>query len=223
MRTISRSFLPALVLLAGVACDSPDATDDAADEVGTDSDADATETDTTDTTDGTDETNADETETGEPAYPGGPYGVEVGDTFGPYEWVHADGSPFYTEDLFNLPQRAIMMYGTAAWCGSCKAEVAELTPLFGMFPDDIRSVGVLFEDNFGNNPSAETAAGYSTPDIFAFVADTERDFNNLIFPGAGAIPMVLVIDSRDMTITFKQVGHDKNALIQAVNDLLLGE
>ena len=89
-----------------------------------------------------------------------------------------------------------------------------------MFPDMILSVGVIFEDSFGGNPDAEDAANYTDPELtFEFVADSERDFD-AIFPSSNSIPRVLVIDSRDMTIFYKADGHDKSALIAAVNDLL---
>ena len=159
---------------------------------------------------------------GDPMYPAEPWGIEVGDTFGKYIWFRGDGSEFHTETLFNIPQRAIVIYGTAAWCGTCRAEVEEMTPVFASDADNIMPIGVLFEDNFGQIPTADVATGYNAPGTtFEFFADVNPDFD-VIFPGSTTIPRVLVIDSRDMTITYKKEGHDKDALYAAVAALLEG-
>ena len=62
------------------------------------------------------ESSGGETDTGVmESYPPGPYGIEVGDVFAPYEWVAADGGPFMVEDLYGIEQRVLMLYATAAW------------------------------------------------------------------------------------------------------------
>jgi hypothetical protein len=159
---------------------------------------------------------------GDPMYPAEPWGINVGDTFGKYIWFRGDGSEFHTETLFNIEQRAIVIYGTAAWCGTCRAEVEEMTPVFASDSGNIMPIGVLFEDNFGQVPTADVATGYNAPGTtFEFFADVNPDFD-VIFPDSNLIPRVLVIDSRDMTISYKMEGHDKEGLYAAVAELLEG-
>lgn len=184
-----------------------DAADETTGDSGGDGDADA-------------ESTGDGDGDGEPSYPAEPWGVEVGDTFGKYIWYYGDGSEFHTETLFNVPQRAIVMYATASWCGSCRTEVEMLTPMFAAASDDILPVGVIFENDVGQAPTPAVAEGYNAPGTtFEFVADVNRDFDS-IFPDGVSIPRLLVIDSRDMSIYWKYEGHDSAAFVAAITDLL---
>ena len=83
----------------------------------------------------------------------------------------------------------------------------------------IRSVGVLYQDNFGGPPTAVLADAYWDRDtMFEIVADIEQDCLD-IFPNDNVSARAIVIDTRDMTIFHKQAGHDQPSLVAAVNEL----
>ena len=74
----------------------------------------------------------------------------------------------------------------------------------------------------GGAPTAADAADYNAHvEAFDFVADVDRDFDDL-FAGTGTIPRVLVIDTRTMTIVHKATGNGTGSMLAAVDALLDG-
>ena len=56
-----------------------------------------------------------ETTTGAAMYPAGPYGTNVGDVIASLSFVDQAGANVTFDDVFGSPQRAFVVYGTAAW------------------------------------------------------------------------------------------------------------
>src|SRR5262245_12393878 len=57
-----------------------------------------------------------------PAYPTGPYGTNVGEVIQNLKFVTPEGQPFELESLYRGPMRAVVLYGTATWCFTCRDE-----------------------------------------------------------------------------------------------------
>lgn len=198
----------ALLLVSLVfACTESQPSDDAAQAESTSSESDSGEADTT---------------TGEASYPAGPYGTQVGDVVENLSFVHEDESPLELEAFYGGAQRALVLFGTAAWCAVCIDEAEQLTVTLAAQSDKVIPLGVLYEDTLGGQPTAAVALGYNNAvDAFEFVADPSQRFSDFFDP-AGALPRLLLIDTATMTLVYKVQGFDEQALLAAIDTIPAG-
>jgi hypothetical protein len=163
-----------------------------------------------------------DTTTGEASYPAGPYGTDVGDVVENLSFVDENDTPVELEPFYGGPQRALVLFGTAAWCAVCIDEAEQLTITLASQGDKVIPLGVLYEDALGEQPTAAVALGYNNAvDAFEFVADPSQRFSDFFDP-AGALPRMLLIDTATMTLVYKTQGFDEQALLAAIDAIPAG-
>lgn len=160
-----------------------------------------------------------EATTGDASYPAGPYGTEVGDVVENLSFVDGEDIPIELESFYAGPQRALVLFGTAAWCAVCFDDAEQLTITLASQSDDVVPLGVLYEDTLGEPPTAAVALAFNNAvEAFEFVADPSQQISDFFDP-AGALPRLLVIDTATMTLVYKAQGFDEQALLAAIDTI----
>lgn len=150
-------------------------------------------------------------------YPGGPYGVDAGDTVANLSFVALDGATMQLADYYQREQDLLLLYATATWCFTCKEEVSWLNDVSETHPDRIAALGTLLEDKAFNKADVADAEdfidGFGV--LFPIVLDADGALDE--FRDAGVIPVNLVIDTGTMKIVHQEFGFD-SAQMQGVLD-----
>jgi hypothetical protein len=157
--------------------------------------------------------------TGEASYPAGPYGTEVGDIVENLSFVDEDDIPVELEPFYGAPQRALVLFVTAAWCAVCIDEAEQLTITLAAQSDKVIPLGVLYEDTLGEQPTAAVALAFNDyVEAFEFLADPSQRISDFFDP-TGALPRLLVVDTSTMTLVYKAQGFDEQALLAAIDEI----
>lgn len=147
------------------------------------------------------------------SYPEGPYGVNIGDTIAPLEFLTAEGDPVSLNDVYQDDFNQLILITTSAeWCTACIKEQPKLEDLYQRYRDRGLSVIVtMFQD--GAFEPADPA-----------LADRWRDKYELSFPvfadpvdpstfspyyDINLTPMVMLIDVAKMEIVYLTQGFDE--------------
>ncbi len=203
-----RRVAASCTLLLASACAEPQSGNEAAQDGSTSGESDSEETETT---------------AEEASYPAGPYGTEIGDVVENLTFVDEDNNPFEVEPFYAGPQRALVLFGTGAWCATCYDEAEQLTITLASQSEEVVALGILYEDTFGDQPTAEVALAYNNAiEAFEFVADPNQQINDFFDP-AGPLPRLLLIDTATMTVVYKAQGLDEQALLAAIDTIPAAE
>ncbi len=100
-----------------------------------------------------------------------PTGSSVGSVTDDFELTDQYGD---TVRLHDLCGRAVLLVGSAEWCGACRGEAPHLTELYNYYRDSgLMIITLLGEDDSGNTPGVESLEAWADQygQTFPVVAD----------------------------------------------------
>ena len=154
-------------------------------------------------------------------YPSGPYGVEPNTTIANLKLTRTDGGGFELGTTYRGAARALVLYGTATWCFTCRQEVAWLNARLAQ-GSSVVAVAVVLEDERFGRPDVAAGTAFATAYGPSFLTVVDRDGQLDGFRGAGIVPVNVVIDTSTMRIVYRQDSFDADALGAAVASVTKG-
>ncbi len=116
--------------------------------------------------------------------------------------------------------KVILLNFSAMWCSPCIAEAPELMELYNTYKEQgLEIVQCLFQDELGE-PADITDMGRWIEDFgitFTVIGDT--DSSTVEAYNFSSIPFNVII-GRDMVITYRAAGFDKESVVQAIEAAL---
>jgi len=156
-------------------------------------------------------------------YPGGPYGVDAGDTVANLSFVTLDGATMQLADYHEGEQDILLLYATATWCFTCLEEVTWLNDMSETHPSRVAALGTLLEDKEFNKADVADADefidGFGVR--FPIVLDADGALDD--FRDAGVIPVNLVIDTKTMKIVHQEFGFNIAQMQGVLDEQLAAE
>ena len=183
---------------------------------------------TTSSTSSTSSTTTTTTTTSSPVdctYPDGGFGVDVGDVVsGNLAWQGypedaAASGTVSIQDYFDCDGsrgiHAILIDSSAAWCGPCQEEAADLSTKAATFKSKgIRVITLMIENAQGSPASLNTATSWRNNfDLQAIAVVADPNFS---FAGNGSVglPLQIIVDPRTMKIVGREEGFgDYNTVL----------
>lgn len=150
-------------------------------------------------------------------YPPGPYGVSAGDTIANLRFTTLDGGPFELKTAYRGPARALLIYGTATWCFTCRQEVEWINTKIES--GSLMPIAVVIEDNSFARAGVDTAKQWSAAYHPQFRALIDPDGQLDAFRASGVIPVNIVIDTQTMRIVLKEYSYTPADLDAAIASL----
>ena len=147
-------------------------------------------------------------------YPEGPYGEIKGEVMADLSLTNIDGSAWRFSDLYRDLSKSLLLLTTSAeWCTACIKEQPKLQELYQEFGDQGLAVLVsMFQDSNFEPATPEVAERWRDKYGLSFevVADTSDPSLLSVYYDVNLTPMVMLVDLREMRITYLNQGFDED-------------
>jgi hypothetical protein len=162
-------------------------------------------------------------------YPSGPYGINVGDTIANFSWdgfIAGNHTTVSLADEFQHPDADVLVITQCAlWCGPCQQEDSWLKARMPGWNGRVQVLDALADGNIPGIPPTVTQA-HNFDVVLGPGFDVAIDPNHTFFPfdqlppDQQGYPVTIVVNNRNMKITYIHLGFDDVGLQAAIDDVL---
>jgi len=139
-----------------------------------------------------------------------PYGINIGDTIQPHQFISVDDSlislcDFHQDESLKL----LLIYATAGWCSVCHYESQTLPAYYNDYHSQgFQILAAVFEDNRGEPATRSYTQDYVRTYAFPFPTVVDNTFQMGIYFDKAATPMNMFVDLTTMEILDITLGFD---------------
>lgn len=155
-----------------------------------------------------------------PTYPVGPYGAEVGDVIENLGLTDLAGAPSDLEPFYQSDAKVLLLYMAATWCFTCGPEIDWLNERIEAEAGALDAAVIVVEDHRFERPAAEDGIAFRDRYGVRFATLVDADGVTEPYRAFGAIPLNIVLRTKDMTIAHRTEGFDPDALGPALRMIL---